>query len=165
MLRWFRAIQPGARWAAARLGIPPATLRHQARTLDRSPQFTAVSPVLAPAFGPDHPWTPHTGFLLSDAGVGLTASTEAFLAAGPAPVYLGLGSVGGPSAAERLGLLTDALVAAGRRVVTPRSAVPDAARHDPSRVHLIDFEPSPGCFPAAGSSSIKAAWVRWPAAS
>jgi len=94
----------------ARLGLPP--LANVSRHLfEERPALLACDPVLAPA-PPD--WNGYdvtvTGPLYYEDAAALDARVEAFLEAGPPPVYVGFGSMTSPDASR----LTEAILEGGR---------------------------------------------------
>lgn len=135
--------------AAAKLGVRHPNRARQFKDLVLVSQFTAVSRYIAPAFGPDHPRFPTTGFLLHDSGDELTGSLHEFLAAGEPPIYIGLGSAHDGSHVV-IGGLVDAAVAGGRRVITAQQDAWDSDRFDPAVVHLVGSTPHEKLFPHCG---------------
>ncbi len=80
------------------------------------------------------------------AGARLSSGTEAFLARGPAPVYVGFGSQGAAPTREAHRLAVDAVLGLGGRVVTLRGTGLDETRYD-ERVRFVDDEPHELLFP------------------
>ncbi|WP_432558406.1 glycosyltransferase [Granulicoccus sp. GXG6511] len=104
----------------ARLGRP-AWRTHQIRdAVDAHPRVVAASPVLIPPAS-DWPAGVHqTGFLFApDPDARLDPELELFLADGPPPVFIGMGSMTGATGREGFDLAIAAGRAAGRRVVVP----------------------------------------------
>jgi vancomycin aglycone glucosyltransferase len=100
-----------------RLGLPPLTDAAQAM-LGLDP-IVAMEPELAPS-PPDWPPTEYIGYLDPGDGDPLPAELEAFLAAGPAPIYIGFGSMPDPDPAATTRIFVEATRRAGVRAVISR---------------------------------------------
>ena len=69
------------------------------------------------------------------------AGLEAFLAAGPAPVYVGFGSMGSEDPAATARLVLDAVAAAGVRAIVHRGWARLLAEEAPPTVHVVESVP------------------------
>lgn len=95
------------------LGLAPVELQHH--LLAQCEYTLAVDATLFPA---DPAWprqVRHSGYLVLDEGQLLDAELEAWLRDGPAPLYLGFGSMAGAAPQRLLGLLQQALQASDQR--------------------------------------------------
>ncbi|MDV3221132.1 glycosyltransferase [Intrasporangium sp.] len=132
-----------------RLGLPRATFRQYVAAARRVPTVLAVSPRIVPRapewganltttgfwFAPrSSPWEPPRG--LSD-----------FLATGPPPVYLGLGSMATADPAGVVRAFVDALARLGRRGVLSAGWAGLPAEDLPDSVLAIDDVPHDALFP------------------
>lgn len=94
------------------------------------------------------------------------AGLEHFLADGPAPVYIGFGSMAGGDPAATTRLVLDAVQRAGVRAVLARGWGGIAAAEAPATVHLLDEAPHEWLFPRMaavvhhGGASTTAAGLR-----
>lgn len=142
------SLVPPARAAAEYLGMGWHGRRSLLAVLGQSAsvdQFFGVSPLVAPAFA-GHRRTPATGFLrLADPGPDAPGLDE-FLDAGPAPVFLGLGSATDGAMRERFASLVGAAVDAGQRVVTMRASGLTDADFPADRVCLTSETPYDSLF-------------------
>ncbi|MCC6494726.1 MAG: glycosyltransferase family 1 protein [Propionibacteriaceae bacterium] len=104
-----------------RLGLQPATARQSTAAADRELILLAADPTLVPAAS-DWPSTcRQTGAIAAGVPADWTppAQLQAFLAAGPKPVYVGLGSLNDSGGQGWLDLIVAAARLSGRRIVTP----------------------------------------------
>ncbi len=97
------------------LGLPSLPFRRQ---IFEGPSLVlACDPALLP---PDPAWAdriPSIGFIFLEDPTPLDAELEAWLDAGPAPVYIGFGSMSGAGPARVEGLVAEAMQAVGRRAL------------------------------------------------
>jgi vancomycin aglycone glucosyltransferase len=103
--------------ARARLGLPALSDAAQ-HLLCPNPIF-AMEPELAP-LPPEWPAAEVIGYLEPDEGEPLSAEIEAFLARGPAPIYVGFGSMPDPDPQHTTRLFADATRLAGVRALISR---------------------------------------------
>ncbi|GAA2899902.1 glycosyltransferase [Streptosporangium fragile] len=150
MLRSFGGIADDLR--RRRLDLPRRHGRHDIlRRPDGRPAtvLQAFSRHILPG-GLDYPaWVHTTGFWFLPAPPGWTPSAElaAFLEAGPAPVYVGFGSMAGTDP-QRLGrIAAEALRLAGVRAVLASGWGGIQAPDLPDTVHLLDHAPHDWLFP------------------
>ena len=117
------------RWLANRLFLPvinPHRLRLQLPALHEvGPHLLCRNPILAmePELAPLPPEWPHAdviGYLDPGEGDPLPAEVEAFLADGPAPVYIGFGSMPDPHPHKTTALFVEATRRAGVRAIISR---------------------------------------------
>lgn len=113
----YAIFKPGSDLVRQRLGMPPGSLRDYLRTAYATPALLACSPAVVP---PDPAWGAQlrpTGYWLLPPPPGWTPPPDLveFLAAGPAPVYLGFGSMMSRDPAATTRILLEALEASGRR--------------------------------------------------
>jgi UDP:flavonoid glycosyltransferase YjiC (YdhE family) len=97
------------------LGLPALSLRRQIS--DGPALALACDPVVLP---PDPAWAdriPSIGFIFLDDPTPLDAELEAWLDAGPAPVYIGFGSMSGAGPARVEGLVVEAMRKVGLRAL------------------------------------------------
>jgi sterol 3beta-glucosyltransferase len=130
----------------ARLGLPATSARDFVRLVCATPSLVAVSPLLVPAppDRPEHVW--QTGAWLSDEPAWTPPDDlAAFLAAGPAPVFLSLGSAPGADPAADLDLMVRAALGSGCRAVigAPWQQAPAL----PPSVHVLRDAPYRWLFP------------------
>lgn len=140
-----------ARWRQAH-GLPPRTGRRD-WLLDgdgrRIPVLHAYSRHVGPVPSDWPPEAQATGFWFLDRAAGWQPdrALEAFLAAGPSPVYVGFGSMTGQRARERATLVVQALKLAGVRGILARGWGGLLAEQAPDHVHLIGEVPHDWLFP------------------
>jgi sterol 3beta-glucosyltransferase len=110
------------------LGLPVPGFGEAVRRADRHPTLVAASPVLVPP-APDWPVGTHqtSQLVLPEQPYDPDPVLADFLAAGPAPVYVGFGSMTKVSGERSRALVGGAAARAGLRVVTP--ADPGADTH------------------------------------
>ncbi|MFI6636974.1 glycosyltransferase [Nonomuraea fuscirosea] len=105
----------------ARLGLPPMTPRalYRRRESTRWPVFHGVSPLVLPRPADWRPGLEITGYWWPPRPRGWQPEPvlRDFLASGPAPVFVGFGSLAGTRAEQYTGLAVDALRRAGLRGV------------------------------------------------
>lgn len=133
------------RWRALR-GLDPLRedLMRHAHPPERA--LLAADPELSGAL--DVPlWKPATGALLLDDPRPLSAEIEAFLAAGAPPVYIGFGSMAGTEPALGLGLVREAVEAAGCRALVVAAAGAAGAAGGEDRILVIGAAPHSRLFP------------------
>lgn len=107
------------RWRASSLGLEPLTARREREVVARTPHLLGFSPALLPA---PRDWPSHlhvTGSWFLDLAESWSPPAELadFLAAGPAPVGIGFGSMTSRSPAVTTGIVVEALRRSGRRAV------------------------------------------------
>lgn len=134
------------------LGLP--SQRRFADLLTRSdgspiPILYPYSPALlpVPADFPPHVHVTGTWFLDRPTTWCPDRALERFLETGPAPVYVGFGSMSGKHAADRARVVLDALEQTGQRGLLARGWGGLAATELPSTVQLIDAAPHDWLFP------------------
>lgn len=134
------------------LGLPP--LRRFADLLvtragQPIPILYPYSPHLLPTPGdfPPHVHVTGSWFLEPTTSWNPPASLEAFLGAGPPPVYVGFGSTGGRGAQRRTEVVLGALAQAGRRGVLARGWGGLAQDALPDTVFMIEEAPHDWLFP------------------
>lgn len=109
--------------------------------------FLAADPALAPA-PRDHPIElTQVGALWLDDSQPLSEPTRAFLDAGPAPVYVGFGSMPDPDPARSTRRLLEAVRRAGARAVVSRGWARLGGEADPAGVLFVGPEPHGRLFP------------------
>lgn len=137
----FRA--PTIRHRAA-LGLgPPGELW---TALLRPEALVATDPLLAPAPGDAPVPVRQFGGFFFDDPTPLPDDVERFLAAGPAPVYVGFGSMADRDPAQTVRLLVEATKRAGVRVIVSRGWA--GLRADPSEaIHVVDETSHARLFP------------------
>jgi sterol 3beta-glucosyltransferase len=109
------------------------------------PYSPHVLPV--PADFPPHVHVTGYWFLEGDSGWQPPADLADFLAAGPPPVYIGFGSMGGTRAAQRAEIALAALVQTGQRGLLARGWGGLAAADLPANVFQIQSAPHDWLFP------------------
>jgi sterol 3beta-glucosyltransferase len=134
------------------LGLPPQG--RFANLLVRSddtpvPILYPYSPALlpVPADFPPHVHVTGTWFLERSGAWRPNPELERFLEAGPAPVYVGFGSMSGKQAAKRAQIVIEALAEGGVRGLLARGWGGLAAIEVPETVQLIDAAPHDWLFP------------------
>lgn len=140
------------RFRTRMLGLQPQ--RRFADMLTRAdgtpvPILYPYSPALLPA-PPDFPAHVHvtgTWFLDRPAAWQPDSALEQFLEAGPAPVYVGFGSMSGKRAGERAQIVLKALASIGQRGLLARGWGGLNVRELPSTVHAVDAAPHDWLFP------------------
>jgi vancomycin aglycone glucosyltransferase len=129
----------------ARMGLPPA--RHVMVQLMGSTTIAATDPALTVLPTGARPRVAQTGYPLLATGHELSKDLQRFLAAGPAPVYAGFGSMpyGGRERVSKL--LTEAARRAGQRIVIYRgwARIPESGHSEGCL--FIDEEPHGTLFP------------------
>lgn len=142
---WGLMLKPALDAARARRGLRPSPAVWA--SLTSAHPFLACEPSLALS-PPDHsPAVTQVGALvMHDAGT-LSAATRAFLDSGPAPVFIGFGSMSDPNPARTTERLVDAVRSVGVRAIISRGwarlGMEDAGPH----LHFADAEPHPALFP------------------
>jgi vancomycin aglycone glucosyltransferase len=107
---------PSLNASRASIGLPP--VGNFRDYVYGDPLWLAADPVLAPELDPASPGVLQTGAWLVPDDRPLPAGLESFLAAGPAPVYVGFGSMRAPAGIARVAI--EAIRAQGRRAVVGR---------------------------------------------
>ena len=137
-----------SRWRKERLGLSAKThwLSVNGRPVPRLYPYSA-SVVARP---PD--WDSNsiiTGYWFLNDGDGWQPpeALQAFLDAGPPPVYVGFGSLPTEDAERMTGLVLDALAKAGQRGVLATGWGGMAAREVPSTIHVLEAAPHDWLFP------------------
>lgn len=141
---------PGINAFRARHGLPRASAASFARTLRTTPLIAAYSPTVIPR-PPDWPDHAHlTGYLfLEDAPTAWQspADLDAFLDAGPPPVYIGFGSMAGSDPAGLARITLDALAMSGQRGVLVTGWGGLYVGDAPATVHVLEAAPHSWLFP------------------
>jgi UDP:flavonoid glycosyltransferase YjiC (YdhE family) len=136
-------------WREATLGLPPLRRLNDATLFGRPvPRLYGCSPLVVPP--PDDWGDAHlTGFWFLDGAAAWRpdARLEAFLAAGPPPVYVGFGSMVGADPRGLTARVVAAVRAAGVRAVLARGwgALEDMT--DDSAIHWLEQAPHEWLFP------------------
>ncbi len=152
MMRLFWQLMKGPFNRARRdaLGLPPVSYGRFKYT-DKAgiPVLYAFSPLLVPpaADWPDSVHTTGFWFLDQAAGWQPPADLLAFLEAGPAPIYLGFGSMSTRDQVATTALLLDAVAKSGQRVVLASGWAELSAADLPVNLFRIDAAPHDWLFP------------------
>ena len=136
------------RWRVDALGLPPRSTAEFLRARDRIPTLYGMSPTVFPP-PPDWPSFVHvTGYWFLESTVSEQPPPPellAFLAAGPAPVYVGFGSMMGRDPIATSGIVVEALARSRQRGVLltgwgglDRTAIMSAARARGVEVVTVD---------------------------
>ncbi|OGB96127.1 MAG: hypothetical protein A3G35_13280 [candidate division NC10 bacterium RIFCSPLOWO2_12_FULL_66_18] len=114
-----RVMAAVSRWRIETLGLPARSTAEFLRARDRVPTLYAVSPTVFPRPLDWPAWVYVTGYWFLDQAESWQAPPEidAFLAAGPPPVYIGFGSMRGRDPAATTAIVVEALSRAGQRGV------------------------------------------------
>ena len=141
--------QPFVNAFRRRLELPVCGARGTYRTFRATPLIGAYSPAIIPQ-PPDWPASARvSGYLFLDppAGWQPPAGLEAFLQAGPPPVYVGFGSMSGRRPEELAGLVLQALALSGQRglLLTGWGAL--QAQRVPESVYVLESAPHAWLFP------------------
>ncbi len=136
------------RWRKEALGLLPV---RDELTLNGRPvlRLYGYSPVVVPTPSDWDQFSVATGYWFLDRPAGWTppASLQAFLSAGPPPVYVGFGSMPTQDAARTTGIVLEALRQAGQRGVLATGWGGLAAADVPASVYLLDEAPHDWLFP------------------
>jgi sterol 3beta-glucosyltransferase len=143
---WYRPFVTDFR---RRLDLAPASASVFYRRFRETPMIGAYSPELIP-HPADWPENFHvSGYLFLDSEPGWKPSPEldAFLHAGPPPVYIGFGSMAGENPEELADLVTEALSLCGRRgvIVTGWGGLKPGTVS--GNVFVLESAPHDGLFP------------------
>jgi len=136
------------RWRRQTLGLPP--MRNELVRNGRPvPCLYGVSEHVLPQPADWDVTSVMSGFwfLEREAGWQPSAELEAFLAAGPAPVYVGFGSMAAEDAARKAKIVVEALERAGVRGVLATGMGGMALEHAPAHVCVIEGAPHDWLFP------------------
>lgn len=131
------------------LGLPPSrgvwpALLSDAGLLASEP---SIFPLPAPLVADPRKTMVQVGALYLDEQTALSPPVEAFLAAGPPPVYVGFGSMGDRRPARTVRAVLDAARAAKTRLLLSRGWAHFALEAPREDVLLIDVEPHAALFP------------------
>jgi vancomycin aglycone glucosyltransferase len=107
----------------------------------------AADPALAPVPAAHVPAITQVGGLFLDDATELSEATRSFLEAGPAPVYIGFGSMPDPNPARTTARLLESVRRAGVRAVISSGWAGLSADTAPSGVHFVSPEPHNRLFP------------------
>jgi len=125
------------------LGLPPQTFRESQRRLRRVLVVQGFSPHVVP-HPADWPANVHTaGFWFLDEAKTWQPppALQAFLSAGPAPVYIGFGSMTGPYPLRLTGTIVNAVAQSGRRAILQSGWAGMGGTTLPSSMFLLDLAP------------------------
>lgn len=151
---WAGGIAERVSWMVARdwanqlrrqLGLRPHTAGSYLRAVHATPALYAVSRHVVPPAGDVNAHT--TGYWFLDEEAAPSAELRAFVAAGPAPVYVGFGSMPSRDPAQTLRMVAEALARVGRRGVLARGWSTAAEVAVPAHICLVDVAPHAWLFP------------------
>lgn len=146
----WRVAASTTRLLRGRLNLPPQSRREAIARQNATPAAFGFSPSVIPQ---PRDWPAHiqvTGywFLDEDPGWQPPPTLESFLAAGPAPVYVGFGSMTGSDPAETFEIVHRALRAAGQRgVISTGWSGADADAASADDVFVLEGAPHRWLFP------------------
>ena len=148
-LALFDALRGPSDATRARLGLPRATRGGFLRAWNRTPTVIGASPLVTP---PPPDWGAHihvTGYWFLDGAADWRPSPalDAFLRAGPPPVYIGFGSMSNRDPQGTTQTMIAALQAAGQRGIIHSGWAGLRAEHLPPDVFLLDDAPHDWLFP------------------
>jgi sterol 3beta-glucosyltransferase len=118
------------------------------------PVLVGISPAILPAPA-DWPASRHvvgTWFLDAPGAWRPDSALEAFLAAGPVPVYVGFGSMGSEDPAAIARLVLDAVAAAGVRAIVHRGWARLLTSEPPVTVHFVESVPHTWLLPRVSAA-------------
>jgi UDP:flavonoid glycosyltransferase YjiC (YdhE family) len=114
--------------------------------------IVAADPELAPVPADARAGTVQTGFWMAPDDGPLDPGLDAWLDAGPPPVFFGFGSMPDPDPAATTRCLIDAALAVGRRAVISRGCARLGAEEDlPDTIRLVDEAPFARLFARVGA--------------
>jgi UDP:flavonoid glycosyltransferase YjiC (YdhE family) len=145
----FTALRSASNAVRDRLKLPPATRGDFLRACNRTPALLGISPLVTP---PPPDWDPHihlTGYWFLDEPEGYQPppALQAFLEAGPPPVYIGFGSMSNRDPRGTTRIMTDALQEAGQRGILHSGWAGLHAEDLPPEIYLLDSAPHSWLFP------------------
>ncbi len=143
---WYRPFVNNFR---RRLGLPDYSFRCFYRALRSTPMLSAYSPSIIP-HPQDWPNNFHvTGYFFLDTQAQWqpSAALQAFLDAGPPPVYIGFGSMAGRNSEHLARLVLDALAQTGQRGLLLRGWGGLTPELVPDNVFVLDSAPHSWLFP------------------
>lgn len=141
----FGVVAPVGAEVRRRLGLPRPTPTRLWRDVHRTPVLLAASPTVVPP-APDWPMAVEvTGPWWSPSGEALAPDLAAFLDAGPAPVYVGFGSMPAADPQGTSDLVAQAISQSGQRAVVLRGHADLAV--DLPGVLMIDGAPHDALLP------------------
>lgn len=148
-LMLFNVLRAPSDQVRARLGLPRATRGDFLRAWNQTPTLLGVSPLVTP---PPPDWGAHihvTGywFLSGAAHWQPSPALDAFLRAGPPPVYIGFGSMSNRDPQGTTQTMIAALKAAGQRGIINSGWGGLRAENLPPDVFLLDYAPHDWLFP------------------
>jgi sterol 3beta-glucosyltransferase len=150
--QFFRPLQNA--WRKEKLGLPPLPLGGPANTIRRrAPTILGFSPSVVPA-PVDWPKTVYTTgywFLNEPPGWKPPDGLTAYLDAGPAPVYIGFGSMPDAQARKTTRLVLDALRLSGQRGVIYKGASGLGEEALGESVYPVESVPHSWLFPRMGA--------------
>lgn len=148
MWQGFRAADAKARKEVLELPAAPFWGPYRSERLNRFPTLYGFSPSVIP---PPKDWTNArvTGYWFLDAAPDWTppAALEAFLAAGPPPVFVGFGSMGSRNPQETAALVLNALEPTRQRAILQTGWGGLRPENLPDHVHVIASAPHTWLFP------------------
>lgn len=151
-LRWLLYVRVFNSIRVDRLDGDLLTARDYAGLVDETPSITLVSPYLLPR---PSDWKSHhrmTGFLFHDDLTWRPApELLRFIESGPAPVYVGFGSVHDSDPERTTGLIVDALQRTNQRAVLYPGWAGLGKGDVPDSVYLLDYAPHSWLFPRMGA--------------
>lgn len=134
----FRPIVADVNRKRAEVGVPPERDAFR-MMLGEAPVLLAADAELAPAPGDCPVPLRQIGALQTDVEGPLPGKLETFLAAGPAPVYLGFGSMTDPEPARTTAILLEAIERAGCRALVSKGWA--GLGGGPLPEHVFELEP------------------------
>lgn len=148
-LMLFEALRGPSDAVRSRLGLPRATRADFLRAWNQTPALLGVSPLVTP---PPPDWDAHirtTGYWFLDAPSDWQPSPalDAFLAAGPPPVYIGFGSMSNRDPQATTQAMIDALKQTGQRGIIHSGWAGLHAEDLPPDIFLLDYAPHDWLFP------------------
>lgn len=147
-LRWWTHVSTLNSIRRDRLNLAPLTVMGYVDLISATPSVTPVSYHVVPR---PTDWPAHhhlTGYLFyDDEGWRPPAALEEFLGTGPAPVYVGFGSMHDSSPTETTRLIVEALRVSRQRAVVYRGWAQLGTSELPDNIYRLDYAPHHWLFP------------------